>query len=34
MEIPGGVDPGFNPTLDFSLGNWRAKNRSLGPGRD
>ena len=34
MEIPGGVDLGFNPTLDFSLGNWMVKNGSMGPGRD
>ena len=34
MEIPGGVDAGFYPTLDFSLGNWRMKNRSVAPGRD
>ena len=25
MEIPGGVHPGSHPTLDFSLGNLRAK---------
>ena len=30
----GGVDPGFHPTLDFSLGNWRGKNGNVRPGRD
>ena len=33
MEIPRGVGLGFHPSLDFSLGNWRAKNGSVGPGR-
>ena len=34
MKIPRGVDPGFHPTLDFSIGNWMAKNESLRPERD